>query len=152
MKKLFVLIMCFLILFTGCAKKDTSVTDKGTVSFTVIDGFSGLPLEGVRIVLPENNCELISNSEGKTDKAEISVVKNETYTVPQEYGTFTVLGYKEGYNDYALFYAQIKKGAERNIKVYMFLKDTPMSSGTPLSTIESPDKDWVNEIVQKYKK
>ena len=143
--------MCFLLLFTGCAEKETEVIDKGMVSFIVIDGFSGLPLEGVKIVLPENNCELISNSEGKTEKAEVKVIKNENYIVPQEYGTFTVLGYKEGYNDYALFYAQIKKDTERNIRVYMFLKDTPMSSGTPLSTIESPDKEWVNKIVEKYR-
>lgn len=152
MKKLVVLLLCTVFVFTGCSAKEKNIEQKGVVSFTAIDGFSGLPIEDVKIVLPENNCELMTDSDGRTEKAEVKVIENQNYTVKQNYGTFTVLAYKEGYNDYALFYAQIKKGQERNIKLYMFLKDTPLSSGTPLATVESPDKEWVSEIVKKYKK
>lgn len=151
MKKL-IPILLILFLFVGCAPSENENLKKGTVSFTAIDGFSGLPIENVKIVLPENDCELFTDTDGRTNKTQINVIKNENYTVSQDYGTFTVLAYKEGYNDYALFFAQIKEGQERNIKVYMFLKDTPLSSGTPLATIESPDKEWVREIVEKYRK
>jgi len=151
MKKICMLLICCCIFLSGCAEKEAQSTEKGKVSFTVIDGFSGLPLEGVRIVLPENDCELVSDYSGKTEKAEINVIKDDSYTVPQNYGMFSVLAYKEGYNDYALFFAQIKDGQERNIKVYMFMKDTPMSSGMPMATIESPDKQWVSDMLNKYR-
>ena len=152
MKKIIVLILCVLFIFTGCSSSKIKTEKTGNVSFTAIDGFSGLPIEGVKIVLPENNCELITDTDGRTKKAEVKVVENLNYTVNQNYGTFTVLAYKEGYNDYALFFAQIKSEQDRNIKLYMFLKDTPLSSGTPLATVESPDKEWVNKIVEKYRK
>ena len=151
MKKLIPLLL-IMLLFVGCAPSENENLKKGTISFTAIDGFSGLPIENVRIVLPENNRELMTDANGRTEKATVNVIENINYTVKQNYGTFSVLAYKEGYNDYALFFAQIKEGQERNIKVYMFLKDTPLSSGTPLATVESPDKDWVNEFVQKYRK
>ncbi len=140
------------MLFSGCANKEQKTTETGMVSFTVIDGFSGLPLEGVRIVIPECEKELFTDSSGKTEKTEVAVIKNEHAAMKQDFGTFSVLGYKDGYNEYALFYAMIKNGQDRNIKLYMFMTDTPLSSGRPLATIESPDKDWVDELVEKYRK
>ncbi len=145
-------LLSVLLIFAGCSPSESPTGEIGNVSFTAIDGFSGLPMEGVRIVLPENELELLTDTDGKTKTADIKVVKNQNFTVEQDYGTFTVLAYKDGYNDYALFFAQIKSGQDRNIKLYMFLKDTPLSSGTPLATVESPDKAWVNEIVEKYRK
>ena len=151
MKKAIVLLVIIATMFSGCAKKEVKNNEYGKVSFTVIDGFSGLPVEGVRLVNPECENELITDSSGKTDQTEVTVIKNENSVLKQDYGTFSVLGYKDGYNEYALFYAQIKGGQERNIKVYMFMTDTPLSSGTPLATIESPDKEWVNMLVEKYR-
>lgn len=152
MKKILILVLCVTFLLAGCTKKENPKIETGAVTFTVIDGFSGLPIEGVRLVIPECDKEVYSDSSGKTSSVDVTVIKNESYPVKQDYGTFSVLGYKEGYNEYALFFAQIKSGQERNIKIYMFMKDTPLSSGKPLATIESPDKDWVNEMVEKYKK
>ena len=151
MKKAIVLLVIIATMFSGCAKKEVKNNEYGKVSFTVIDGFSGLPVEGVRLVIPECEKELFTDSSGKTDQTEVTVIKNENSVLKQDYGTFSVLGYKDGYNEYALFYAQIKDGQERNIKVYMFMTDTPLSSGTPLATIESPDKEWVNMLVEKYR-
>ena len=143
---LFLLAICF----CGCTPKQEEA--KGYVSFCAIDGLSGMPIENVRIVLPENDCVLQTGSDGRSDKAEITVKKDERYSLPQDYGTFSVLGYKEGYNDYALFFAQIRQGQTREIKLYMFKTDTPLSSGAPLATVESPEKEWVKELVEKYRK
>lgn len=151
MKKLIALIILMTFLFSGCVTKEKDNGEFGQVSFVVVDGFSGLPIDDAKIVLPENDCILVSDENGKTEAVNIRVIKNDTYAISQDYGTFSVLGYKDGYNDYALFFAQIKNGQERIIKLYMFLKDTPLSSGTPLATIESPDKEWVKEMVEKYR-
>ena len=95
----------------------------------------------------------MTGSDGKTEAAEIAVLYDTHFADIhlQEYGTFTVLAYKEGYSDYALFFAQIRENQERNIKVYMFMKDTPMSNGAPLATVESPEKEWVKELVEQYR-
>jgi len=153
MKKLFVALMLLaitLLSVCGCAKTEENV-DNGYVTFYAIDGFSGLPLENVRIVLPENECELITGTDGRSEKAQIKVIKNAQSPFEQEYGTFTVLAYKEEYNEYALIYAQIKKEQEREIKIYMFKKETPLSNGAPLATIESPPKEWVKELIEAYR-
>lgn len=146
-------LLCTLFLFCGCAETQDPAENNASVGFQVIDGVSGMPVEGARIVLPEYKKELMSGRDGKTEMASIAVLYDTHFTEIhlQEYGTFTVLAYKEGYNDYALFFAQIQENQERTIKIYMFLKDTPMANGAPLSTVESPDKEWVKELVEQYR-
>ena len=150
-KTILVLIMCTVLMLTACGQGEQNVSGYGEVYFTAIDGFSGMPIEGVRIVIPEGEQEAFTDSGGKTVKLTVPIAKGDSNCLTQEFGTFSVLGYKEGYNEYALFFAQINEGQQRNIKIYMFRKDSPLSSGTPLSTIESPDKDWVSELVEKYR-
>lgn len=153
MKKLIsVVILCAVLFCSGCANNTKSEQAVGEVNFTVLDGFSGLPVENVRLVIPEGNLEGYTDSSGKCLIKNVPIVFDERYPIKQGYGTFSVLGYKEGYNDYALFFAQLQKDQSRNLKIYMFMVDTPFSSGTPLSTIESPDNDWVKELVEKYRK
>ncbi len=146
-------LLCTLFVFAGCGEAQDPAENDASVSFQVLDGVSGMPVEGVRIVLPEYKKELLTGSDGKTEAAEIAVLYDTHFADIhlQEYGTFTVLAYKEGYSDYALFFAQIRENQERNIKVYMFMKDTPMSNGAPLATVESPEKEWVKELVEQYR-
>lgn len=152
MKKIIsMFILCTLLLFVGC-KNNNEVQPCGEVNFTVVDGFSGMPIENAKIVIPEGNLTGITDSLGKCNINNVPIFYDERYPIKQGYGTFSVLGYKEGYNDYALFFAHLKEGELRNIKIYMFTVDTPFGSGTPLSTIESPDNEWVAELLEKYRK
>lgn len=147
-----ILILCAVFL-CSCQKNKEHEEDNATVSFLAVDGVSGLPIENVKVVLPEYNKVLYTDSEGRIEETKISVLYD-TRTekvMLQDYGTFTVLAYKEEYNDYALFYAQATEFEERRIKIYMFKKETPLGNGAPLATIESPDKKWVENVVEKYK-
>lgn len=151
MKKIVsLIILCTILVFTGC---DTKVKNNavGQINVTVLDGFSGLPVEQVKLVVPEGERIAQTDSSGKCTITDVPIIFDERYPVKQGYGTFSLLGYKEGYNDYALFFAQLKEGETRNLKIYMFLVDAPFSSGTPLSTIESPDSEWVKEILNNYR-
>lgn len=151
MKKIVSMVfLCVILVLTGCTQNVKS-NGTGQVNVTVLDGFSGLPVEQVKVVVPECAKSAYTDSSGKCTITEVPVVLDERYPVKQGYGTFSLLGYKEGYNDYALFFAQIKDGETRNLKIYMFKLDTPFSSGTPLSTIESPDQQWVKEILDNYR-
>ena len=150
MKKYFAVLLVFVMLFAaGCGGEQESAV-YGSVKFFVVDGLSGMPIENVRIVLPESGNELYTDSDGKTETINLGV--SEKGGLACECGTFTVLAYKDEYNDFALFYAQIDKEKERTLKLYMFMKDTPMGNGAPISTVESPEKDRVSEIVEKYRK
>ncbi len=149
MKKLVILLMC--VVLTGCGTAENVNRETGTVSFTVVDGLNGLPVEGVRVVLPESGGESITDSDGHTQKLEVPIIKNSKEQLPCDFGTFTVLAFKENYNDYALFYARLEANEERNMKIFMFMTDTPLSNGAPLSTVESPDKEWVEQIIRQYK-
>ena len=146
-----IVVMMFALVFSGCGEKNSKNTEQGSAVFTVIDGITGLPIEGARVVLPENKCEFVTDSLGKTEEMRIAVSRDERYTYPQEYGTFSVLAFMEGYSDYALFYAQIRPGEKRNMKIFMFSADSPLSKGLPIAIIESPDDDWVNEYVARNK-
>ena len=146
-----IVLFCTVLFFTGCDKNNENVSGFGEVFFTVIDGFSGMPIEGVKIIVPEANSEVYTDSTGKSAKIAVPVLKGNSNCVTKDFGTFTVLGYKEGYNEYALFFANIIEEQQRHVKMYMFKTDTPLSSGMPLATVESPDKDWVLQLVNEYK-
>lgn len=153
MKKIIPVLIALIMVFTlfGCGKSTEKNTEQGSVVFTVVDGITGLPIEGARVVLPENKCEFTTDSLGKTEEMSVSVSRDDRYTYPQEYGTFSVLAFKEGYSDYALFYAQIRPDEKRNMKIFMFSSDSPLSKGLPIAIIESPDDDWVGEYIARNK-
>ena len=144
--------LCLLaLLFVGCAGQKNE-GETGFVAFTVLDGLNGTPIEGVKIVLPESGQTLVTDGNGKTEQTSMPVIRDTRAPLAQEYGTFTVLGYCEGYHEYALFYAQIRPGQERSMKLFLFPVDSPMSNGAPLAVVESPEKDWVQKIADPYRK
>lgn len=144
-----VLLIAALTVLCGCkAEKKLS---EGKVTFTAVDGISGLPIENVRIVLPENGIETVTGADGKCEEVTVSVSKDGRYPIVQDYGTFTVFAFKDGYSDYALFYARIKENDKRNMKIFLFSENSPLSKGLPISIIESPDEEWVKEYIAQYK-
>lgn len=153
MKKVMPILIALLLVFSlsACGRNTADSTERGSVIFTVVDGITGLPIEGARVVLPENKCEFTTDDLGKTEEMNVEVSRDDRYTYPQEYGTFSVLAFKEGYSDYALFYAQIRPGEKRNMKIFMFSSDSPLSKGLPIAIIESPDDDWVGEYIVRNK-
>lgn len=155
MKKIicFILIICTLFACCACGNNEDKEIKNAGISFLAVDGVSGLPLANVKVVLPEYDTALFTNSEGRTEEIMVDALYDtrSEKVLLQDYGTLTVLAYKEEYNDYALFYAQVVEYESRRVKIYMFKKDTPLGNGAPLATIESPDKKWVENVVEKYR-
>lgn len=144
-----VLLIVAVAILCGCTTEKQE--SEGKVTFTAVDGISGLPIENVRIVLPENGIETVTGSDGKCEEVTVSVSKDRRYPILQDYGTFTVFAFKDGYSDYALFYARIKENEKRNMKIFLFSEESPLSKGLPISIIESPDEEWVKEYMAQYK-
>ena len=67
-------LLCTLFVFAGCGEAQDPAENNASVGFQVLDGVSGMPVEGVRIVLPEYKKELTTGSDGKTTMAEIAVL------------------------------------------------------------------------------
>jgi len=150
LKKTVILIMAVaLLLLSGCQANQAAEKHIGTVTVTVIDGMSGLPIENVKVVIPECDTVAVTDSDGKTDIMRVELEDSAVYN--KQGGLFTLLAFNEQYNDYVLYYANLDNNENRKMKIFLFRKDTPMSNGAPLATVECPSKDVTAEIVNKYR-
>lgn len=151
-KKILVLMMLTVILLTGCGKETNPVGKSGKVTFTAVDGLTGQTIPDVRVVVPEGDLIAYTNDNGRTEAMTVPVIEESNVPMKKKYGTFTVLAYAEGYCDFCLFYAQLLPDQERNVKIFLFQKDSPMASGAPLATVESPENEWVKTLADRYRK
>lgn len=126
---------------------------KGSLKIEVVDGFTDLPIEGASVIIPEINKSFITGEDGRTPLITVPVLTDSRYdeTLKQGWGGISVLVYCQGYIDYALFYAHVTQGEERAaVKIYLFQEGSTGSS-QPFSIIEGPDRQWVKEILDKYR-
>ena len=152
-KKFLVILMMTVILLTGCGKEANPEGKTGKVIFTAVDGLTGQTIPDVRVVVPEGNLIAYTNDNGRTEQMNIPIIEESNVPMKKNYGTFTVLAYAEGYCDFCLFYAQLSPEQERNVKIFLFQKDSPLASGgAPLATVESPENEWVKELAEHYRK
>jgi len=125
----------------------------GSVEFCVVDGFLNEPLCEVKVVIVETGEVYYTDEFGKTPKILVPIIRDKRYDkiLPKPWGEISVIFYKEGYMDYALFYLQVLEGNTReNVEILMF-ENGKMQSDQPFSIIEGPNKIWVNEIITKHK-
>lgn len=131
----------------------SNTADTCILKFEVVDGFTDMPITDAVVVIPEINKEFRTNSAGFTDSIEVPVIKDTRFDafLPQDWGGITVLVYKKGYTEYALFYTNTKpKYTRPPIKIYLFSNDN-VDSDQPFSIIEGPDRNWVKDVLKKYR-
>jgi len=150
---LFAIIICTaLILLESGIISNKPALKPATVKIEVTDGLTRQPVSGAKVVIPETGKTYTTKSDGLTDEIQVPILKDSRFekTLPQDWGCFTVLVYKEPYIDYALFYTQAKPGETRlPIKIYMFVDDNP-EGNRPFSVVEGPTNDWVVQMLKKY--
>lgn len=126
---------------------------EGKIKIEVVDGFTDLPISGATVVIPEINQSFTTDQYGLTPLINVPVKPDTRYEamLPRDWGEFSVLVYCGGYVDYALFYAQVKAGQERDaIRIYLF-EEGATGSSRPFSIIEGPERRWVQEMLDKYR-
>lgn len=124
---------------------------KTTLNITVLDGITNKELPGTKIVFPQCNCAYLSDAHGVLSNVSIHMQRDSRYDgiLTKATGTLTILAYKDGYYDYALFDVEVKPDDSREIKIFMFPNDGSMN--VPFTLIEGPDKAWTARLLAKYK-
>jgi hypothetical protein len=153
-----VLLICSAFIFSKVNQnKAIAVLNKasnGSVEFVVIDGFSKAPVSQAKVVIVETGEVYYTDEFGKTPKILVPIVRDQRFDqiLPKPWGEISVIFFKNGYVDYALFYLQVLEGETREgVEILMFSQEN-VTSGQPFSIIEGPNKLWVNAIIKQFKK
>ena len=131
----------------GCVRAG----ETGLLSVRVTDGWTDAPIENARVVIPESGGVCQTDGNGRTVLMEVPVLRDAHFRhiLPQDWGTVTVLVYAEGYYACALYHARVAADAPReDLPIRLFPNDGTLE--TPFSLIESPDEDWVREMLHRY--
>lgn len=129
-------------------KADSAQT---ALTVTVLDGLSGQELPNTKIVFPQYNRAYLSDSHGIVNNIYLPMHRDSSYDgiLTKTSGLITVLAYKDGYYDYALFNVEVEPSQSRSIKIYMFPNDGSMN--VPFTLTEGPDKEWTARLLAKYR-
>lgn len=139
------LLFCVLTLFF---QKDSP---HGHLRVMVLDAYTLVPVPDALVLLPESGISGYTDAQGCITLFNIPVVYNaaQSATLAQDWGETSLLVYKEGYRSYALFYVHVPEGKVRiGPTIYLF-PDNEEYDG-PITVIEAPDDDWVEELLEKY--
>lgn len=126
---------------------------KGSLQVTVVDGFNETPIKGAKIVIPETKDKYLTDANGKTPVIEVSIIEDDYFKniLKKPWGEITLLVYKEGYIEYALFHTQVWENQYRNGPKILLFPIKPNGSNDPFSIIEGPQRLWVNELVKQFR-
>jgi len=127
---------------------EKSAASYGAFSPKVIDGQTGLPIEGAVVIVPEASLRQTTDLHGTTPEP-IRIPYNRTPSVLSEkdWCEVTLLVYAEGYAPYALFYLQLRENTLRSGPTVMLFPH----EGAAFSIIEGPPQEWVEGLVEKYR-
>ena len=133
------------------ARLHKSGLSETVLTVTVLDGVTNKELPGTKIVFPQINRAYMSDSHGTLSNVSIRMQRDDRYDgiLTKDTGALTILAYKDGYYDYALFDVEVKPNESREIKLFMFPNDGSMN--VPFTLVEGPDKAWTTRLLAKYK-
>ncbi|MEG1547753.1 MAG: hypothetical protein RR232_01680 [Clostridia bacterium] len=124
----------------------------GYIKLCAVDAYTLAPIEGVTIVIPEYDLSITTNDAGIADatRLELRVDKEHELLLSQFWGEITVLAYKDGYLPYALFYVHVFKQHMRSGPTLYMFPEGENSGVTCISVIESPEKEWTQQLLERY--
>ncbi len=135
------LITLFVLFFFGAKSY-------GHISVYAVDAYSLEPVADAVVVLPQNGMQAETDARGKAEFYNIPIEKNPFLEklYAQNFGQITVLCYKNGYQPYALFFAQIRPNKVReDLTLYLFPEGTEAGC-----VIEAPPEDWIKRVLAAY--
>ena len=125
----------------------------GSLEVTVVDGFTEQPIEGARVVVPETGQSVLTNAQGKSGVLTAPIRRDENYEdiLPKSWGEITLLIYCQGYIDCAIFHVNIAQDKTRQGPTVLLFPLDADGSNQPFTLIESPNRQWVQELLRKYR-
>ena len=134
--------------FNPLSGNDTS----GAIIVQVQDGWEKTPIEGASVVIPEIGFSCTTDINGHTQRIAIEPMqRDESDVLPKTWDEVTVLIYKAGYVESALFHVQIWSGQTRTGPVVYLFPITIGGNNLPFSLTEGPQRLWVSQLLDKYR-
>ena len=125
----------------------------GTLILSAEDGITGAPLPGVTIVIPEMDLTVVTGDDGTVDPILVPIMQDtlSRYSLERPWGEITLLSYKEGYLDGAIFHVQVWENQTRQGPTLLLFPLSSSTSDQPLSLVEGPHRLWVNALLDAYR-
>jgi len=142
---LIILLFAAVSLFLYCFKS------YGHLDIRVVDAYTLMPLEGARVIIPDAERMIISDSTGSCVFTGIPIRKNNLHQrlVPQAWGECTVIALYSGYRPTVILNTRVDKDQMRSgPTVYMFPEE--LDDIEVAAIVESPDNEWISQLVEKY--
>lgn len=127
------------------------VAPTGSIIVYVEDGNTKKPLQNASVVIPEMGQSFATDEYGKTDRIRAPILSDAEYEgiLPKPWGEITLLVYKDGYVDCAIFHVNVWENQTRNGPVVLMFPATADTAGQPFTLTEGPNRIWVNELLNR---
>ncbi|MDD4797787.1 MAG: hypothetical protein PHO66_08475 [Eubacteriales bacterium] len=125
----------------------------GNLIINAQDGLTKEPLCDVTVVIPETGQRYVTDQNGQTGVITVPIVSDAAYTsiLPQTWGEITVLAYKAGYADYAVFHVQVWENQTRYGPTLMMFSNGDDVTGQPFTLTEGPHRLWVQQLLDRFR-
>lgn len=129
------------------------IAPTGSIIIYVQDGNSKKPLQNACVSIPEAGTSFYTDENGKTETIRVPIIEDTEYKgiLPKPWGEITILVYKNGYVDCAIFHVNIWENQTRNGPTVLLFPTSGDSSNQPFTLTEGPNRIWVNELLDKYR-
>lgn len=129
------------------------ISATGSIIVFVEDGSTKKPLRGACVSIPETGKNYFTDENGKTETIRAPIVEDTNYSniLPKPWGEITLLVYKQGYVDCAIFHVNIYENQTRSGPTVLLFPVTPDVGDQPFTLTEGPNRLWVNELLDKYR-
>lgn len=125
----------------------------GNLIINAQDGLSKEPLSGVTVVIPETGQRYVTDDNGQTGVITVPIVADAAYSaiLPQTWGEITILAYKDGYADYAVFHVHVWENQTRYGPTLMMFSSDQDATGQPFTLTEGPHRLWVQQLLNQFR-
>lgn len=129
------------------------ITPTGSIIVFVEDGNSQKSMKNACVTIPETGQSYYTDENGKTVTIKVPIIEDSEYSgiLPKPWGEITLLVYKQGYIDCAIFHVNIWENQTRNGPTVLLFPYSPDDSNQPFTLTEGPNRLWVKQLLDKYR-
>ncbi len=130
-----------------------NISPTGSIIVFVEDGDTKKPIKDACIAIPETGSVYHTDENGKTNTIRIPIVEDNAYKdiLTKPWGEITLLVYKQGYVDCAVFHVSVWENQTRNGPTVLLFPISAGEDSQPFSLTEGPQRLWVAQLLDQFR-